>query len=44
MYCGNVVPANIFAEERKLIVDISLKLSAGLGLKGINGFDFVLRI
>lgn len=43
MYCGNVVPANIFAEERKLIVDISLKLSAELGLKGINGFDFVLR-
>jgi len=43
MYCGNVVPANIIAEERKLIVDISLKLSTELGLKGINGFDFVLR-
>jgi len=43
MYCGNVVPANVFAEERKLIVEISLKLSAELGLKGINGFDFVLR-
>jgi len=43
MYCGNVVPANVFAEERKLIVDISLKLSTELGLKGINGFDFVLR-
>jgi len=43
MYCGNVVPANIFAEERKLIVDISLKLSTELGLKGINGFDFVLK-
>jgi len=43
MYCGNVVPANIFAEEKKLIVDISLKLSTDLGLKGINGFDFVLR-
>ena len=43
MYCGNVVPANIFTEERKLIVDISLKLSVMLGLKGINGFDFVLR-
>ena len=43
MYCGNVVPANLFAEERKLIVDISLKLSTELGLKGINGFDFVLR-
>ena len=43
MYCGNVVPANVFTEERKLIVDISLKLSHELGLKGINGFDFVLR-
>ena len=43
MYCGNVVPANVIAEERKLIVDISLKLSTELGLKGINGFDFVLR-
>jgi len=43
MYCGNVVPANISAEESKLIIDISLKLSAELGLKGINGFDFVLR-
>jgi len=43
MYCGNVVPAKIFEEEKKLIVDISLKLSTELGLKGINGFDFVLR-
>jgi len=43
MYCGNVVPANVIAEERKLIVDISLKLSTELGLRGINGFDFVLR-
>ena len=43
MYCGNIVPANLFEEEKKLIVDISLKLSAELGLKGINGFDFVLR-
>jgi len=43
MYCGNVVPANIFAEEKKLIVDISLNLSTELGLKGINGFDFVLK-
>jgi len=43
MYCGNVVPANISTEERKLIVEISLKLSTALGLKGINGFDFVLK-
>ncbi len=43
IYCGNVVPANILAEEKKLIVDISLKLSTELALKGINGFDFVLK-
>jgi predicted ATP-grasp superfamily ATP-dependent carboligase len=43
MYCGNVVPANVSAEEKKLIINISLKLSVELGLKGINGFDFVLR-
>jgi len=43
MYCGNIVPANLSGEDKNLIVDISLKLSAELGLKGINGFDFVLR-
>jgi len=43
MYCGNVVPANVFQEEKNLIGDISMKLSAELGLKGINGFDFVLK-
>jgi predicted ATP-grasp superfamily ATP-dependent carboligase len=43
MYCGNVVPANLFEEENSLISDISLKLSKELGLKGINGFDFVLK-
>ena len=43
MYCGNVVPANLPEEKKKLIIEISLKLSIELGLKGINGFDFVLR-
>lgn len=43
MYCGNVVPANISEAERMIIVELSLKLSSELGLKGINGFDFVLR-
>jgi len=43
LYCGNVVPAKVFEEEKNLIVDISLNLSTKLGLKGINGFDFVLR-
>jgi predicted ATP-grasp superfamily ATP-dependent carboligase len=43
MYCGNVVPAKVFEVEKKLIVDISLRLSTELGLEGINGFDFVLN-
>jgi len=43
MYCGNIVPANIFKEDKKLIAEISLKLSNELGLRGINGFDFVLK-
>jgi predicted ATP-grasp superfamily ATP-dependent carboligase len=43
MYCGNIVPTNISKEEKKLIINISLKLSTELSLKGINGFDFVLR-
>ncbi len=43
MYCGNIVPANIFKDDKKLIAEISLKLSNELGLRGINGFDFVLK-
>jgi predicted ATP-grasp superfamily ATP-dependent carboligase len=43
MYCGNIVPANIFKEDKKLMADISLKISNELGLRGINGFDFVLK-
>jgi len=43
MYCGNVVPANIFKEDKSIIAEISLKLSNELGLRGINGFDFVLK-
>ncbi len=43
MYCGNIVPANIFKEDKKLIAEISLKLSNELKLRGINGFDFVLK-
>ena len=42
-YCGNVVPANIFKEDKKMIAEISLKLSNELELRGINGFDFVLK-
>ena len=43
MYCGNIVPDNISKNTNKLISEISIKLANKLGLKGINGFDFVLR-
>ena len=43
MYCGNIVPANIIKDDKKIIAEISLKLSNELGLRGINGFDFVLK-
>ncbi|MHA1489449.1 MAG: ATP-grasp domain-containing protein [Promethearchaeota archaeon] len=43
MYCGNVVPANLFKKDEILISEISKILANELGLKGINGFDFVLK-
>jgi predicted ATP-grasp superfamily ATP-dependent carboligase len=43
MYCGNIVPAYIFKDDEKLISEISVFLTKMLGLKGINGFDFVLK-
>ncbi len=43
MYCGNVVPANLFKNDEKLISKISKTLVNELALKGINGFDFVLK-
>ncbi|MFW9899602.1 MAG: ATP-grasp domain-containing protein [Candidatus Thorarchaeota archaeon] len=43
MYCGNIVPAYIFKEDEKLISEISVFLTKMLGLRGINGFDFVLK-
>ena len=43
MYCGNIVPANLLPSDDRLISEISLKLSNELKLKGINGFDFVLK-
>lgn len=43
MYCGNIVPGRLTTEERKRIFEISLKLTSELGLRGINGFDFVLK-
>ncbi len=43
MYCGNIVPAGLLKNEEKKISEISLVLTKELGLKGINGFDFVLK-
>ncbi len=43
MYCGNIVPANLLPSDAKYITEISLRLSDELNLKGINGFDFVLK-
>ncbi len=43
MYCGNVVPAYILKNHEKLVSEISLFLANNLGLKGINGFDYVLK-
>ncbi|MFW9999315.1 MAG: ATP-grasp domain-containing protein [Candidatus Hodarchaeota archaeon] len=43
IYCGNIVPAGVSINEEKIISEISLFLTKKLGLKGINGFDFVLK-
>ncbi|MFX1337071.1 MAG: ATP-grasp domain-containing protein [Promethearchaeota archaeon] len=43
MYCGNVVPANLFNRDKILISEISQTLANELKLRGINGFDFVLK-
>lgn len=43
MYCGNTVPAGLSREEEQIISEISIILTKELGLKGINGFDFVLK-
>jgi len=43
MYCGNVVPGNILPREEELVKKISILLTKELKLKGINGFDYVLK-
>ncbi|MEJ2248972.1 MAG: ATP-grasp domain-containing protein [Candidatus Lokiarchaeota archaeon] len=42
-YCGNIVPAYLLPKDIRLISEISLSLAEKLKLKGINGFDFVLK-
>ena len=43
MYCGNISPSNLLKEHLKMIPEIAQFLSNALKLKGINGFDFVLK-
>lgn len=43
IYCGNIVPAGLSKEDDKLISKISIFLTNKLGLRGINGFDYVLK-
>ncbi len=43
IYCGNIVPADLPKEDNRIIYEISLSITKELNLKGINGFDFVLR-
>ncbi|MBD3341626.1 MAG: ATP-grasp domain-containing protein [Candidatus Lokiarchaeota archaeon] len=43
MYCGNIVPSYLMEKDMNFISDISLFLVKKLKLKGINGFDFVLK-
>ncbi|MHA1149869.1 MAG: ATP-grasp domain-containing protein [Promethearchaeota archaeon] len=43
MYCGNVVPADLLSSHSEKIIKISLFLAKKLGLKGLNGFDYVVK-
>lgn len=43
VYSGNIVPANLLKEDNEVIAKISLFLAKALKLKGINGFDYVLK-
>lgn len=43
MYCGNIVPIDLPKKTEKLIIEISIRLTKELRLKGVNGFDYVLK-
>ncbi|MHA2036747.1 MAG: ATP-grasp domain-containing protein [Promethearchaeota archaeon] len=44
MYCGNIVPAlELTKKDKKSISMMSKLLTLELALKGINGFDYVLK-
>lgn len=45
-WCGNILPLAIPSHEMSVVLDavedIAAKLTRGFGLRGVNGFDFVL--
>ena len=43
IYCGNIVPANLLKEDNEITAEISLFLTKALKLRGVNGFDYVLK-
>lgn len=43
LYCGNIVPAELPKKDEQIISRISKILTIELELKGINGFDYVLK-
>lgn len=43
IYCGNIVPAGLPKKDEQIISRISKILTIELELKGINGFDYVLK-
>ncbi|KKM78303.1 hypothetical protein LCGC14_1361310 [marine sediment metagenome] len=43
IYCGNIVPSGLSESEEKKIAEISKFLAKNIGLRGINGFDFVIK-
>ncbi len=43
LYCGNIVPAGLPKKDEQIISRISKILTIELELKGINGFDYVLK-
>ncbi len=43
IYCGNIVPSGLPKKDEQIISRISKILTIELELKGINGFDYVLK-
>jgi predicted ATP-grasp superfamily ATP-dependent carboligase len=43
IYCGNIVPTDLPKNDEQLISRISKFLTQKLALKGVNGFDYVIK-